>query len=165
MDNVTILSARHLTDRQLQQLTDGSAPEALRLSAAEHLSCCDACLQRFITLQDAAPLLQPGRDAVRAAAREARHRLLVWHCKRAAIVAAAACIAVTACRFDAFDRIAQPGGPPNAARAETPLQHLTTNLSEELSRWNDRFSAQLRESLTFQTDTEESAGRTDASRT
>ena len=155
MGNAIELSARHLTDKQLRQLTDGSAPEALRLAAAEHLACCDACLRRFITVQDTAPLLPPGRDTVRAAAREARQRLLFWHLKRAAVVAAAACIAVAACRFDAFDRIAQLSAPPSGADA--PLQQLTADLSDGLTQWNARFSAQLRESLTYRSDTEESA--------
>ena len=153
MDNALKLPTRHLTDRQLQQLTDGSAPKALCLSAAEHFSCCDACLQRFAALQDAAPLLQPGRDTVRAAVREGRQHLLLWHCKRAAVVAAAACIAVAACRLDAFDRIARPRDARPAVQPAESLQQLTTDLSDGLNRWNDRFSAQLRESLTFQTDT------------
>ena len=155
MDNAMNLSARHLSDRQLRQLTDGSLPEALRLSAAEHLSCCDVCLRRFMALQDAAPLLRPGRDVVRAAARDARRRLLVWRCKRAAVVAAAACIAVAACRFDAFDRIAQPRDvrPVTVQTDDGPLQHLTADLSDGLNQWSARFSEQLRESLTFQANT------------
>lgn len=56
----------HLTGFALQSLVDGSLEEPERLEAAEHLSYCDLCVERYTamltedTLLEAPELLKPG---------------------------------------------------------------------------------------------------------
>ena len=52
----------HLTDAALRGLTEGSLDELHRLEAAEHLSCCDACIDRYMLLLTEAAPEEPGRD-------------------------------------------------------------------------------------------------------
>lgn len=49
----------HLTDAALQGLIDGSLDELSRLEVGEHLSYCDACLDRYTALLTADTLEEP----------------------------------------------------------------------------------------------------------
>src|SRR5699024_11729655 len=56
-----------LTDEGLQALVGGSLDEWGRLEAAEHLSYCDRCMDRYTALLTGAVLEQPPRDRCSAA--------------------------------------------------------------------------------------------------
>ena len=54
MSQELFLENGHLSDAGLAALRDGQLDELARLEAAEHLSFCDACLDRYLALADAA---------------------------------------------------------------------------------------------------------------
>ena len=49
----------HLSDAGLAALRDGGLDELARLEAAEHLSFCDGCLDRYLALAEPAQLSPP----------------------------------------------------------------------------------------------------------
>lgn len=57
--NELFFSDGHLTDEALQGLIDGSLDELSRLEVGEHLSYCDACLDRYTALLTADTLEEP----------------------------------------------------------------------------------------------------------
>lgn len=48
-----------LTNEALRLLVEEALPEESRLEAAEHLSFCDSCLERYTEVMCGVPLLQP----------------------------------------------------------------------------------------------------------
>lgn len=66
-DNERLFDAEgHLTDEGLYALKDGTLDDLGALEAAEHLTFCDWCLQRYTDLLEHAPacLQQPMRDLI-----------------------------------------------------------------------------------------------------
>lgn len=86
----------HLSGEAILALVQGDALDELtRLELAEHLSFCDACLQRYTEAMEAAPLLTPQqscRDGVRRRIRQRTVRILT---SRYAAAAAAVAVALT----------------------------------------------------------------------
>lgn len=51
----------HLTDEGLRAIVEGGLDELQSLEASEHLSFCDDCLLRYMTVMEGASLLEPER--------------------------------------------------------------------------------------------------------
>ncbi len=84
-----------LTDEGLQALTKGQLDEMGRLEAAEHLSYCDKCMDRYTALLTADVLETPPRSAHSAVMGTIWVRLMQNTWGRAAVAAVAAVLALT----------------------------------------------------------------------
>ena len=84
-----------LTDEGLQALTKGQLDEMGRLEAAEHLSYCDRCMDRYTALLTADVLETPPRSAHKAVMTAIWVRLMQNTWGRAAVAAVAAVLALT----------------------------------------------------------------------
>ena len=84
-----------LTDEGLQALVEGSLDEWGRLEAAEHLSYCDRCMDRYTALLTGAVLEQPPRDLSRPVSRAILIRLMQNVYGRMAVAGVAAVLALT----------------------------------------------------------------------
>ena len=84
-----------LTDEGLQALTGGQLDETGRLEAAEHLSYCDRCMDRYTALLTADVLETPPRSAHKAVMAAIWVRLMQNTWGRAAVAAVAAVLALT----------------------------------------------------------------------
>ena len=82
-----------LTDEGLQALVGGSLDEWGRLEAAEHLSYCDRCMDRYTALLTGAVLEQPPRDLSRPMSRAILIRLMQNVYGRMAVAGVAAVLA------------------------------------------------------------------------
>ena len=84
-----------LTDEGLQALIDGQLDELGRLEAAEHLSYCTKCLDRYTALLTGDKLETPPRDLSRPLGRALWVHLMANFYGRAAVAAVAAVLALT----------------------------------------------------------------------
>lgn len=84
-----------LTDEGLRALLDGKLDELGRLEAAEHLSFCDRCLDRYTALLTGSALVQPARDLSRPVNRTILIRLMQNVYGRIAVAGVAAVLALT----------------------------------------------------------------------
>ena len=100
-----------LTDEGLQALVGGSLDEWGRLEAAEHLSYCDRCMDRYTALLTGAVLEQPPRDLSRPVSRAILIRLMQNVYGRMAVAGVAAVLALTIWRSGSLGLILAQGGP------------------------------------------------------
>lgn len=94
-----------LTDEALRQLIDGQLDEMGRLEAAEHLSFCDACLERYTALLTDDALETPQQPLAPKILTRVRQRVLRLFVNRYAVGAAAAVLALTLWGTGVFDRM------------------------------------------------------------
>lgn len=86
----------HLSKEALHALAQGAELEELtRLEIAEHLSYCDACLQRYTEALTNAPLLTPMHSCRESLWRRIRERTVRILTSRYATAAAAVALALT----------------------------------------------------------------------
>ena len=91
-----------LTDEGLQALRDGQLDELGRLEAAEHLSYCDKCMDRYTALLTADVLETPPRGVHGTIMTTIWVRLMQSTCGRAAVAGVAAVLALTIWRTGAL---------------------------------------------------------------
>lgn len=127
----------HLTDEALSALVQGGiADELVRLEAAEHLSFCDWCLQRYTDALAGTELLTPERSCRRTVQNRIRSRALRLITSRYATAAAAVALALTLIW----------GGDPAAfaerfsARTEPHDYTAAERFDGWTERWNDTLS-------------------------
>lgn len=94
-----------LTDEGLQALTAGQLDEMGRLEAAEHLSCCDKCMDRYTALLTADALETPPHSAHKAVMAAIWVRLMQNTWGRAAVAGVAAVLAFTMWRSGTIDQL------------------------------------------------------------
>lgn len=103
-NNLLFDTAGHLTDAGLDAVKDGTLDDLGSLEAAEHLTFCDYCLQRYTALLDAAPacLQTPMRDLVPQVQALMRLRSFRILTNRYVSAAAAVVLAFALWQFGAF---------------------------------------------------------------
>ncbi len=106
-DNNALFDAAtgHLTDEGLLALRDGALDELGSLEAAEHLSFCDACLERYAALLTALPdaLKTPAREIVQPVQNLLKMRSIRVFTNRYVAAAAAVALAFGLWQFGAFN--------------------------------------------------------------
>ena len=121
----------HLTNEALTALVrDGSLDELSRLEIAEHLSFCDACLQRYTDLLCGAELLEPERSCQKTLWARVRTRTLRLVTSRYATAAAAVALALTVLWSSQEITFSRPAAPQNLSAA-----------AEHLHSWPDSLMA------------------------
>lgn len=139
-----------LTDEGLQALLDGTLDELGRLEAAEHLSFCDRCLDRYTALLTGSALGQPARDLSRPVGRTILIRLMQNVYGRIAVAGVAAVLALTLWRggslglilarnassLEAYEpeQIAPPAAselPPRSNYTEPPRPEEKTSVAQK----------------------------------
>ena len=107
----------HLSDEGLAALRDGGLDELARLEAAEHLSFCDQCLDRYLALAEPA-LVQPPQDLTLPVMRRVRQRMARLLLNRYAVAAAAVLLAFGLWGGGVFRQIARRPDWPDPAATE-----------------------------------------------
>lgn len=107
----------HLSDAGLAALRDGGLDELARLEAAEHLSFCDGCLDRYLALAEPAQI-SPPEDLTLPVMRRIRQRAARLLMNRYAVVAAAVLLAFGLWGAGIFGRIARPPEWPDQPPAQ-----------------------------------------------
>lgn len=124
----------HLTDEALSALVRGDPlPELARLEAAEHLSYCDDCLQRYTDALSGETLLVPAVSCEAGLWRRIRQRTLRLVTSRYATAVAGVALMVAVLWGVGA---AGPAKPP-----ELPVE--LPAISERLQSWPQRWSASL----------------------
>ncbi len=106
MTQELFLENGHLSDAGLAALRDSQLDELARLEAAEHLSFCDACLDRYLALAEPVQI-QPPEDLTLPVMRRIRQRIARVLMNRYAVAAAAVVLAFGLWGSGVFGRIAQ----------------------------------------------------------
>lgn len=119
-----------LTDEGLQALVNGQLDELGRLEAAEHLSYCDHCLDRYTTLLTADALEEPPRSVHKTVMGTIWVRLMQNTWGRAAVAGVAAVLALTMWRTGTLEQILSTG---ETVRSWLPETTQTTE-PEQLGR-------------------------------
>ncbi len=131
----------HLTNEALAALVrDGGLDELGRLEMAEHLSFCDACLQRYTDLLAGAELLTPERSCQETLWARVRTRTLRLVTSRYATAAAAVALALTVLWSGQEVQFSRPALPE------------TRPAAERLHAWPERWNDALNETLSGVTD-------------
>ena len=94
-----------LTDEGLQALVNGQLDELGRLEAAEHLSYCDHCLDRYTALLTADALEEPPRSVHKTVMGTIWVRLMQNTWGRAAVAGVAAVLALTLWRSGTLQQL------------------------------------------------------------
>lgn len=98
-----------MTDAGFRAMMDGQLDELGRLEAAEHLSYCDQCMDRYTALLTADALETPPRSVQGAVMGTIWARLMQNTYGRAAVAGVAAVLALTLWRSGALQQIIQYG--------------------------------------------------------
>ena len=134
----------HLTDEALAALVrDDGLDQLCRLELAEHLSFCDACLQRYTDLLCGTELLTPERSCRETLWARVRARTLRLVTSRYATAAAAVTLALTVLwggeRLE-FTRPVLPEDRPSISQRLTGLTgELSLSLHETVSGLSNFF--------------------------
>ena len=108
-----------MTDDGFRAMMDGQLDELGRLEAAEHLSYCDQCMDRYTALLTADALETPPRGVQGAVMGTIWARLMQNTYGRAAVAGVAAVLALTMWRSGALQQIIQVGaGQETGLRTE-----------------------------------------------
>ena len=107
-----------LTDEGLQALVNGELDELGRLEAAEHLSYCNRCLDRYTALLTGDVIEQPAHSVAVPVIRSIWVRLMQNTWGRAAVAGVAAALALTFWSAGVFQA-------PQALRERKPLPEPT----------------------------------------
>ena len=145
-----------MTDAGFRAMMDGQLDELGRLEAAEHLSYCDQCMDRYTALLTADALETPPRSVQGAVMGTIWARLMQNTYGRAAVAGVAAVLALTLWRSGALQQIIQYGAggrlcwrqtrassgnparmtrPRRTPRNTAPLR--TTDRSPRRNSWGD----------------------------
>lgn len=119
-----------LTEEGLHAVIGGQLDELGRLEAAEHLSYCDKCMDRYTALLTADVLEEPPRSARGAVMTAVFVQLMQNTWGRAAVAAVAAVLALTMWRTGTLERILSTG---ETVRSWLPETTQTTE-PEQLGR-------------------------------
>ena len=119
-----------LTEEGLHAVIGGQLDELGRLEAAEHLSYCDKCMDRYTALLTADVLEEPPRSARGAVMSTIWVRLMQNSWGRAAVAAVAAVLALTLWRSGTLEQILSTG---ETVRSWLPETTQTTE-PEQLGR-------------------------------
>ena len=119
-----------LTEEGLHAVIGGQLDELGRLEAAEHLSYCDKCMDRYTALLTADVLEEPPRSARGAVMTAVFVQLMQNTWGRAAVAAVAAVLALTMWRTGTLEQILSTG---ETVRSWLPETTQTTEL-EQLGR-------------------------------
>lgn len=119
-----------MTDAGFRAMMDGQLDELGRLEAAEHLSYCDKCMDRYTALLTADVLEEPPRSARGAVMGTIWVRLMQNTWGRAAVAAVAAVLALTMWRTGTLEQILSTG---ETVRSWLPETTQTTE-PEQLGR-------------------------------
>ena len=114
-----------MTDAGFRAMMDGQLDELGRLEAAEHLSYCDQCMDRYTALLTADALEKPPKSVQGAVMGTIWARLMQNTYGRAAVAGVAAVLALTLWRSGALQQIIQYG-----AGRETVLETDQSQLWE-----------------------------------
>ena len=98
-----------MTDAGFRAMMDGRLDELGRLEAAEHLSYCDQCMDRYTALLTADALEKPPKSVQGAVMGTILARLMQNTYGRAAVAGVAAVLALTLWRSGALQQIIQYG--------------------------------------------------------
>lgn len=138
-----------MTDEGLQALLDGTLDELGRLEAAEHLSYCDRCLNRYTALLTGDVVKQPPRDLSRPVGRTILIRLMQNVYGRMAVAGVAAVLALTMWRSGSLQNVlghntpsletytpeqiapADEQLPPRSSYTEPPRPEEKTSVAEK----------------------------------
>lgn len=131
----------HLTDEALAALVqDGLVDELARLEAAEHLSFCDWCLQRYTDVLAGTELLVPEHSCRRTVWNRIRARAFRLITSRYATAAAAVALALTliwggdpAAFAERFSASAGPRDHPVAERFDGWTERWNDTLSQTMA--------------------------------
>lgn len=131
----------HLTDEALTMLIHGELDELSRLEVGEHLSFCDACLERYTALLTEDVLETPAIEAVRPVMGKLRSRRRNELFRRCA--SAAAAVAVTAALwyggvFDTMGRAIAVSAEPQAYSQTEPKPPLSYTIVQTVDTWCSR---------------------------
>ena len=119
-----------MTDAGFRAMMDGQLDELGRLEAAEHLSYCDKCMDRYTALLTADVLEEPPRSARGAVMTAVFVQLMQNTWGRAAVAAVAAVLALTMWRTGTLEQILSTG---ETVRSWLPETTQTTE-PEQLGR-------------------------------
>ena len=108
-----------LSEGGLHAVIDGQLDELGRLEAAEHLSYCDRCMDRYTALLTADVLQEPPHSARGAVMGTIWVRLMQNTWGRTAVAAVAAVLALTMWRTGTLDQILRAGETVRSWRPET----------------------------------------------
>ena len=108
-----------LTEEGLHAVIGGQLDELGRLEAAEHLSYCDKCMDRYTALLTADVLEEPPRSARGAVMGTIWVRLMQNTWGRAAVAAVAAVLALTMWRTGTLEQILSTGETVRSWMPET----------------------------------------------
>lgn len=127
-----------LSDEGLHALTAGQLDELGRLEAAEHLSYCDKCTDRYTALLTADALADPPRDVRRTVMSTIWVRLMQSTYGRAAVAGVAAVLALTMWRTGALTFVTDHGSDLQAllptVQVTLPEKQPPKILPEKLGR-------------------------------
>lgn len=98
----------HFTEWGVRAVAAGTLDELQRLEAAEHLSFCDGCLERYTAMLADDTLLTPARPIAPPVLSRIRRRAVSVLFSRYATAAAAACFALGIWGTGVFNAIAAP---------------------------------------------------------
>ena len=108
-----------LTEEGLHAVIGGQLDELGRLEAAEHLSYCDKCMDRYTALLTADVLEEPPRSARGAVMGTIWVRLMQNTWGRAAVAAVAAVLTLTMWRSGTLKQILSTGETPTLSQKLT----------------------------------------------
>ena len=111
-----------LTEEGLHAVIGGQLDELGRLEAAEHLSYCDKCMDRYTALLTADVLEEPPRSARGAVMGTIWVRLMQNTWGRAAVAAVAAVLALTMWKTGALGQITRLGSELNTVLPASQTQ-------------------------------------------
>ena len=127
----------HLTDEGIKAVADGTLEELQRLEAAEHLSFCDRCLERYTALLTDDSLLQPAQPLVPPVLSRIRQRAVRIFFNKYTTVAAAAALALTLWGTGVFQALV----PAPRAKVPEPPQTTQTITAQVNTFLNDSGAA------------------------
>lgn len=119
------------TDEGLKAVVDGQLDELGRLEAAEHLSYCDCCMDRYTSLLTEEVLETPPRQVKNTVMTTIWVRIMQNTYGRIAVAGVAAVLALTMWRSGALEQII--GGPQNVKDTllSTQIQQKVENYQPE----------------------------------
>ena len=158
------------TDEGLQAVVGGQLDELGRLEAAEHLSYCDQCMDRYTALLTADVLETPPKGVKNTVMTTIWVRLMQNTYGRIAVASVAAVLALTMWRSGALEQMLGRQQNANKTLLSTQIQQTVENYEpKELGKpieikpretFSDRVNGALKKLLPGQTTTDTTGGAT-----
>lgn len=133
-----------LTDEALRLLVEEALPEENRLEAAEHLSFCDSCLERYTKMMCGVPLLQPPEPVYPAVCRKIKDHTRVVFLRKFTSVAVAASMAMVFWIGGVFTPQQQNKGADLLGLVEEGTRRISTAANQLSDDINDAFNQLFR---------------------